>query len=577
MENRRLLLAAALSLAVLVIWQFLFPAPKPPLDAPGAVPAPVATTASPASPAAASTAGSRAVAGAPAEAGSVAAPVAPAQEISAAVEQRVALETDDYRLELSNRGAQVVSFQLKKHREVDGKPVELVRTREGWPYPLGLVGADQKPLALNDALFQVEERGIGSPTHAVTFRYAGPTGQAEKTISLRPDGLFELEMSVPGQPGWGFTLGPGVRNPAAEERKSRFAQRSVVYRTGTDVTVVDAQGAKEDVDVPGAGLGWVGVEDTYFLMALIPESAIAHAFVRPVIDEQASPGAAYRFTPLPPKDQITSAQKDLPRDLAVSIMPVGETAKFTAYWGGKHVATLAAQPYGLEKTVRWGTFRILVGPLLAGLNWIYAHVVQNYGWAIILMTVMIKIVLLPLTHKSYVSMKKMQELNPRMQAIRDRWRPKLKDKKGRPDLDAQRKMNEEINALFKSEGVNPAGGCLPMLLQMPLLFAFYSLLSTSIELRGAPWVGWIHDLSHYDPYYVLPIVMGAAQLVQQRMMPATGDPVQRKIFLLMPVFFTVLFLQFPTGLVLYWLVNNVLTIAQQAIYEHLKTRKTAVA
>jgi YidC/Oxa1 family membrane protein insertase len=193
------------------------------------------------------------------------------------------------------------------------------------------------------------------------------------------------------------------------------------------------------------------------------------------------------------------------------------------------------------------------------------------------MTLIIKIVLLPLTHKSYVSMKKMQELNPRMQAIRDRWRPKLKDKKGRPDLDAQRKMNEEINALFKSEGVNPAGGCLPMLLQMPLLFAFYSLLSTSIELRGAPWMGWIHDLSHYDPYYVLPIVMGAAQLVQQRMMPATGDPVQRKIFLLMPVFFTVLFLQFPTGLVLYWLVNNVLTNRPAGDLRALKTRKAATA
>ena len=572
MENRRLLLAAALSLAVLVIWQFVFPAPKPPLDA--AAPPAIAGAAAPASPGAPTAPGAETPA---APAAAVPAAVAPIEEASAATEQRVALETEDYRLELSNRGAQVISFQLKKHREIDGKLVELVRAREGWPYPLGLVGADQKPLALNDALFRVEESGAGTPTHAVTFRYAGPAGRSEKTVRLRPDGLFDLELAVPGQSGWGFVLGPGVRNPAAEERKSRFAQRSVVYRTGSDVTVVDAQGAKADVEVSGAGLGWIGVEDTYFLMAVIPESAVARAVVRPVIDEQTAAAAPYRFTPLPPKDQITGAQKDLPRDLSVSVMPAGESAKFIGYWGGKHVATLAAQPYGLEKTVRWGTFRIFVGPLLAGLNWIYAHVVQNYGWAIILMTVLIKLLLLPLTHKSYVSMKKMQELNPRMQAIRDRWRPKLKDKKGRPDLDAQRKMNEEINALFKSEGVNPAGGCLPMLLQMPLLFAFYSLLSTSIELRGAPWIGWIHDLSHYDPYYVLPIVMGAAQLVQQRMMPATGDPVQRKIFLLMPVFFTVLFLQFPTGLVLYWLVNNVLTIAQQAIYEHLKSRRSAAA
>jgi YidC/Oxa1 family membrane protein insertase len=169
-------------------------------------------------------------------------------------------------------------------------------------------------------------------------------------------------------------------------------------------------------------------------------------------------------------------------------------------------------------------------------------------------------------------MQKMQALNPKMQAIRERWRPKLKDRQGKPNLEAQRKMQEEMNALFKGEGVNPAGGCLPMLLQLPILFAFYNLLSTAIELRQAPWLLWIRDLSAADPYYVLPIVMGATQVVQQRMTPTTADPMQRRIFQLMPIFFTVLFLGFPSGLVLYWLVNNVLTIAQQAVYNHLKRR-----
>jgi YidC/Oxa1 family membrane protein insertase len=496
----------------------------------------------------------------------------PVEAVAAADEQRVVLENSEFRMELTNRGAEVVSFALKKHREIDGKPVELVRAREGFPYPLGLVGADQQPLPLEGALFAVERNGDAPD---VTFRYAGPLGRAHKRVHLTPDGFFEVEIGVPGQTGWSIVLGPGMRNPLAEERKSRFSQRSAVYRVGGEVSVIDAQSAKGDVEVPGAGLDWVGVEDTYFLTAVLPESPVARIVVRPLLEEQASPTEPYRFTPLPPKDQMTGAQKDLARDLEVTVASAGDQMKLKAFWGGKNYGTLAAQGYGLEKTIsqRWGTFRILVAPLLAGLNWIYAHVVQNYGWAIILMTVLIKIVLLPLTHKSYVSMKRMQELNPRMQAIRDRWRPKLKDRKGRPDLEAQRKMNEEINALFRSEGVNPAGGCLPMLLQLPLLYAFYNLLSTAIELRGAPWLGWIHDLSHYDPYYVLPIVMGAAQLLQQRMMPGTSDPVQRKVFMLMPVFFTVLFLQFPTGLVLYWLVNNVLTIAQQAVYEHLKTRR----
>lgn len=574
MDNRRLLLAAVLSLAVLIVWQVLFPAPKPPAgQAPKSAPA-AASGSEP--PAQAPQSASPSAGAAPVDKVTSTAPAPPAEVVEAQAEEHVVLESDEFRMELSNRGAQITSFTLKKHRELDGRPVELVRARADWPYPLGLVDMEQKPLGLNDALFRVEQAGEGA-ARAVTFRYAGPLGQAEKVIGLAGGPFFEVTVSANAPSGWGFVFGPGVRNPAPEERKSRFAQRSAVYRTGGDVTVLDAQGAKADVDVPGGGLDWVGIEDTYFLTAFIPEAPVARVQLRPVLDEQASPEAPYRFTPLPPKDQITGAQKDLPRDLSVTVVPLGGQGKLKAYWGGKHYATLAAQPYGLEKTVRWGTFRILVGPLLAGLNWIYDHVVQNYGWAIILMTVLLKILLLPLTHKSYVSMKKMQELNPRMQAIRERWRPRLKDKKGRPDLEAQRKMNEELNALFRSEGVNPAGGCLPMLLQLPLLFAFYNLLSTAIELRGAPWIGWIHDLSHYDPYYVLPIVMGAAQLVQQRMMPATGDPIQRKIFLLMPVFFTVLFLQFPTGLVLYWLVNNVLTIAQQAIYEHLKTRRTAAA
>jgi YidC/Oxa1 family membrane protein insertase len=207
--------------------------------------------------------------------------------------------------------------------------------------------------------------------------------------------------------------------------------------------------------------------------------------------------------------------------------------------------------------------------LLIGLDWIHDHVVPNYGWSIVLLTLVIKLVLLPLTHKSYISMRKMQQLAPKMQAIRERYRPKLRDKKGRPDVEMQRKMNEEIMALYKSEGVNPAGGCLPMLLQLPVLFAFYRLLYVAVELRGAPWVFWIEDLSIKDPYYVLPIVMGATQFIQTKMTPMAGDPMQRRLFQLMPVFMTVLFIGFPSGLVLYWLTNNVLTIAQQAVYNRV--------
>ena len=225
--------------------------------------------------------------------------------------------------------------------------------------------------------------------------------------------------------------------------------------------------------------------------------------------------------------------------------------------------------------MRLGWFKFLALPLLWGLRWIHDNVVANYGWAIILMTILVRLILFPLTHKSTVSMQKMQEVNPKVQAIRQKYRSKLKDKQGRPNAEMQRKMNEETMALYKAEGVNPAGGCLPMLLQMPVLFAFYNLLYAAIEIRHAPWMLWIQDLSAMDPYYVLPIVMGASQFLQQKMTPAAGDPMQRRMFAMMPIFFTILFLKFPSGLVLYWLTNNVLGIGQQLMYKRLREAKKA--
>jgi YidC/Oxa1 family membrane protein insertase len=287
---------------------------------------------------------------------------------------------------------------------------------------------------------------------------------------------------------------------------------------------------------------------------------------------QEAPGEGARFLPVPSKDEITADQKDLPRELRVVLTAAGEEVALRCYWGPKSYERLKALPYGLEETVNWGSLTILVRPLLAGLLWLHDHVVPSYGWAIVLMTVLIKLALLPLTHHSMKSMKKMQELNPKMQRIRERYRPKLKDKQGKPDLEMQRKMNDEIMALYREHGVNPAGGCLPLLLQMPILFAFYRLLSTAFELRGAPWILWIRDLSAADPYYVLPIVMGVTQFLQVKLSPQTGDPMQRRMFMLMPLFMTFLFLGFPSGLVLYWLTNNVLTIAQQWVYNRIQAR-----
>ncbi len=564
MDNRRLLLVAALSLAILFGWQLLFPPPEPP--APVAPPAPVRTQGpATAAPEAASP---------PAAPEPLAPGLAPANPVSAGSETRVVVETEELRAEFTNRGAQLVSYRLKGSAGDGPNGLELVAARREGPYPFALVGPDGSPLALNDALFVAEESAEG-PARVVRFRHAGPAGAAEKLFRFLPNGTFEVEISAAGAGEWALLLGPGLRNLSAKDLESRFEVRAGVYLYGEEVGVYDARSEEETLELAGGGLRWVGLEDTYFLTVLIPETPVEKAHLVPLLYEPGGEGQAARFAPLPPEGQRTKEQEKAPRALLLIVDPKGERFAAEAYFGPKEYPRLAALPWGLEKTVRWGTFGFFARILLVALRWIHDTLVANYGWAIVLLTFAINLLLLPLTHKSYVSMRKMQELNPKIQAIRERWRPKLKDKQGKPNLESQRKMQEEMNALFKSQGVNPAGGCLPLLLQLPVLWAFYNLLSTAVELRGAPWMGWIRDLSAADPYYVLPIVMGGTQWLQARMTPTTADPMQRRLFQLMPLLFTVLFLGFPSGLVLYWLTNNVLNIARQGVYNELRKREEA--
>ncbi|HZI64195.1 MAG TPA: membrane protein insertase YidC [Thermoanaerobaculia bacterium] len=566
MDNRRLLLVAALSLAILFSWQLIFPPPEPP--------APVAEPAQPVAVEPVAAAPPQVASPLPAP-GTAPESAAPTQPVAAATETRVIVETPEVRAEFTNRGAQLVSYRLKGSAGDGPEGLELVAARRDGPYPFALVRPDGAPLALNDALFAAEETAEG-PARTVRFRHAGPAGAAEKLFRFLPNGTFEVEITASGAGDWALVLGPGLRNPSLKDLESRFEVRAGVYLYGDELGVYDARSEEEPLELAGGGLRWVGLEDTYFLTVLAPETPVERALLQPLVYQPGEPGAEgqpARFSPLPPEAQRTKEQEKAPRAFLLIIEPKGERFAAGAYFGPKEYTRLAALPWELEKTVRWGTFGFFARILLVALRWIHDHLVANYGWAIVLLTVAINLLLLPLTHKSYVSMRKMQDLNPKIQAIRERWRPKLKDKQGKPNLEAQRKMQEEMNALFKSQGVNPAGGCLPLLLQLPVLWAFYNLLSTAIELRGAPWMGWIRDLSAADPYYVLPIVMGGTQWLQARMTPTTADPMQRRLFQLMPLLFTVLFLGFPSGLVLYWLTNNVLNIARQAVYNELRKRE----
>jgi YidC/Oxa1 family membrane protein insertase len=574
LDNKRLFLAALLSLGVLVLWQVVFPAPKPAPPAPTVAP-PLAASPSGAPPQAGAVAP---VAAAPTAAGVPSAPagVAALEPIVGAAESREVLESANYRAEFSSRGAQLISFQLLRHNAADGKTLELIRRRAAapdgapqWPFPFALVDAAGAPLAVNQKIFAVDRPDANS----LRFRYRGPEGDVEKVFRPLADG-FEAGLTVAGRTDWGFTLGQGLRNPTADELKSQFGRRMVSWRSGSAVDQADSSSLEPQV-IPAAGLSWVALEDNYFISALLPKKPVT-ASIRALIESPAAAGASgSTFEVAPPKDQLSGDRKKLNREQEVLIYPQADSTEVRTYFGAKSYEVLASLGVGLEKTIRWGTFGFLARPLLLALRWIHDHVVPNYGWSIVLMTFLINILLLPLNHKSYVSMKKMQQLNPRMEAIKEKWRPKLKDKQGRPNLENQRKMQEEVSALFKAEGVSPVGGCLPILLQMPLLFAFYSLLSSAVELRGAPWVGWIHDLAQADPYYILPTVMGATQFLQQRLSPQVGDPVQRRMFQLMPIFFTVLFLGFPAGLVLYWLVSNLFGVGRQLTYNTIQKRAEA--
>ncbi len=378
----------------------------------------------------------------------------------------------------------------------------------------------------------------------MTFRYREADGQGiVRTYTFRPGYVSTLRLEREGAPGQpvAVVLGPGLGNPSPEELQSRYTKpgSTVVLNAAGGVDRRAKDGLKDALPL-GKGVGAVGLEDNYFLAAFLPVGD-ASATLRPVVlpalagDQQKAQGES---------EAVLSAPGAITTDL---------------FFGPKELDLLESLRPGMGRMIDYGWYAVLVRPLLWALRAIHSRV-GNWGVAIILITVLIKIVLYPLTHKQLVSMKKMSKVQPKVETIRTKWATKIKT-----DPQARVKMNEEMMALYKTEGINPAGGCLPLLLQMPILVAFYNLLAHSIELRHAPFALWLTDLSAKDPYYVTPILMTITMWIQQQMTPATGDPAQRRIFAMMPFVMGFLFKDVPSGLVLYWLVQNVLTIAQQMI------------
>ena len=526
-QTKRTILAVVLSAAMFLGWNFLFP-PKHPVQQP----ADANTTAQPAATAT------------PAPASS-AFTVTAAQEIVAADARDITVDTPLFKAEFSTQGGVLKSFALKKYRQTiakDSGPENLVSPASAGKGPLGLLWNGQATwrggkwdATAQDLSLLVDKEG----SLAFTGTFGGM--QIVRTLHFSADSYLVREdtrvlNATPSQVAG--RLGYSLAAPQFGAGENKYNLTRVSWR---DADGVGEKTGEKDLEKEGVtrdkGVQWGAVQDNYFILAAAPE---AGDLTLKANHEE----GVFR----------TALEKS-----GLEMLPgVERTLSCSWYLGPKVAEYLEPAPNNLESIITYGWTDFLAKPLLVLLNWLH-NLVKNWGVAIIVLTIIIKAVLWPLSSKSYKSMNQMKKLQPLMARIREQYK------------DDRQKMNEEMMRLYKTYKVNPMGGCLPMLVQLPVFLGLYQALLGAIELRHASFIThlpftdmiWLADLSSKDPYYITPLIMGATMFLQQRLTPAPGDPTQAKIMLFMPVIFTFLFLNFPSGLVVYWLVNNVLSIAQQ--------------
>jgi len=540
--EKRVYLAIVLCFVTLAAYQVIFPAAQPPQPS-------TSTTTSIAAPAGAAAVASSGAQ--PSSPPSAPEPATPAAEpvVTGGAPRDVIVETNDVHAVFSTSGATLRSWQLKHYLD-DGKPLELVPQGlpDGLPRAFTLATTDPAVSAvLARAVFKpsAEALDLGSTPGQLTFEYQDQSGlRATKTFYIQPEErrfVLKVEAAIAlGGSSRPVTLlaGPWIGLGYQPDGSRHVDSRAIQYLAG-NVSRLTASKLGDQHQFQGE-FRFAGVEDQYFLSAALPGPEPVTVDYSPQV--------------LP----VAGAAKPINKTFVGYSVAVPGSLSMPFFIGPKDFDVLKAvdPKRELVRAIDFGITAPIVVPLQTALKWVHRYV-GNYGWAIVLLTIIINGILFPLRHSSMVSMRKMQALQPEVKAIQDRY---AKYKVTDPE---RQKMNQEMLSLYKQKGVNPASGCVPMLLTLPILFAFYALLSAAIELRGAPFFGWITDLSRHDPFYITPILMGATMFWQQRMMPTTADPIQQKMFLLMPIIFTVSFLWMPAGLVVYWFVSNLLAIGQQ--------------
>ncbi|HEX4231877.1 MAG TPA: membrane protein insertase YidC [Bryobacteraceae bacterium] len=468
----------------------------------------------------------------------------PAGQIQAKSEVTTDIDTDLYHIAFSNRGGVVKSWILKDYPSSNGKPQQLVnQAATAVPSPFSIQLTDTKiDVDPNTVLYQTT---VTPDKLGVDYLYSNGKVTIRKSFRFAKDSyLSEIRSEV----SEGNTLIPSVlmwRGGFGDQdvRNATALQHTVRYdATASKLVTKNAKDAKNGPVTDSGNYTFGGLEDNFFAAVALP------------VDSSTLEVRTY-------SDEVKTPAEEKPVPYVGDGISTGAQNQFSLYIGPKDVDILRKVNPKLAQLVDWGFFGILAKPLFLSLLWVNDHLTNNYGWAIILVTIIINVLLFPFRMSSLKSARKMQKVQPKVKAINDKYKNiGIRDPK-------QAEKNQEVMDLYKKEGINPVGGCLPMLLQLPFFYAFYRVLNIAIELRHASWL-WVPDLSQAEtlPIHMLPIILIATQFFSQRLTPAAGvDPNQQKMMMFMPLLFGFMFYYASSGLVLYWLTGNLVGIAQQLI------------
>lgn len=480
----------------------------------------------------------------------------------------IKVETENYTAIFSTRGAALKSFQLKGYQKEctkctadiypviknsltgakqpakskDKEPIELVAVNESMPYPLAITFPESAPEIAADSVYDADVSYLDMKNpkekQRLVFSRIFNGIKIEKIFTFNPDNYsITLDVKVSNLTNTPLTQIPHLNwyehvdpkkavDSYSSEGPVAYVSKSIKRKKSADIS------ADEGL---GPDVSWGGFENKYFMAVIIPQDPSLTSINMS-------------------KDSNNMVSVEMKGTKSIIPPNQSESLSYSLFIGPKDYTLLKKQGISLEEAIEFDSFipglKWLSIGLLIFIKFLYQYI-SNYGVAIIILTILIKLIFWPLGNISYKSMKEMQKLQPKLTELKEKYK------------NDQAKIGQETMALYKAHKVNPLSGCLPMLIQIPVFIGLYNTLLYAIELRHSPFFWWIQDLSAKDPYYITPIIMGATQFIQQKMTPTTGDPMMAKMMLIMPVVFTFIFLNFPAGLVIYWLLNNILSIGQQ--------------